>query len=96
MTAPMSNDPTDMPDPTDLPDLFFKSTFPWFTQTRRAYFYRVCLGLSVCLGLVGVVSSETVWSMLGVAGLLLGTGTATAYTPRTLRTPRLNTRSHPF
>lgn len=54
---------------------------PWFTLERRGWLYRVATALALLLAGYGVVSDTDLPLWLGLAGAVLGTGTASAYSP---------------
>lgn len=51
------------------------------TTEKRAWLYRVMLALGLLAAGYGLVSDTELPLWLGLAGALLGTGTATVYTP---------------
>lgn len=52
------------------------------TVEKRAWLYRIVTAAGLLAAGYGLVSDTELPLWLGLAGALLGTGTATAYTPR--------------
>lgn len=55
--------------------------FPWLTQARRAWLYRVVTALAPLTVLYGVVSGEEAAVWVGAIAAILGSGTAALHTP---------------
>ena len=55
----------------------------WFTETRRAYLYRVALAVMALLTIYGVVDADTAPVWLGVVFAVLGIGSAGLATANT-------------
>lgn len=54
----------------------------YLSPAVRAYLYRIATAVAPVLVLYGVLSETEVAAFLGVLVAVLGTGTASAYTPR--------------
>lgn len=54
---------------------------PWLTLERRGQLYRVATAAGLLLAGYGIISDTDLPLWLGLAGALLGTGTASAFTP---------------
>lgn len=54
---------------------------PWLTLERRGWLYRVVTAVALLLAGYGIVSESDLPLWLGLAGAVLGTGTASVYSP---------------
>lgn len=54
---------------------------PWLTLERRGWLYRVLTAAALLLAGYGYLTDSELSLWLGLAGAVLGTGTASAFTP---------------
>lgn len=67
-------------DAVDLPVDVEHPVFPWLTERRRAYLYRVLAAVFLVLVGRGVVDGDAAGDLIALGAALLGTSTAAAHT----------------